>query len=91
MAAYPHRLGVFRVRVKFTIDESTNGVAEVYATFLSPTGAKPLIPVPDPDESAGQTATAAAKRALFTAAEEAASRWEAGDHAANAPSTTGCE
>ena len=26
----------------------TNGVAEVYATFLSPTGAQPLIPVPDP-------------------------------------------
>ena len=26
----------------------TNGVAEVYATFLSPAGAQPLIPVPDP-------------------------------------------
>ena len=26
----------------------TNGVAEVFATFLSPTGAQPLIPVPDP-------------------------------------------
>jgi quercetin dioxygenase-like cupin family protein len=26
----------------------TDGVAEVYATFLSPTGAQPLIPVPDP-------------------------------------------
>ena len=26
----------------------TNGVAEVYATFLSPTDAQPLIPVPDP-------------------------------------------
>src|SRR5258708_14822749 len=26
----------------------TNGVAEVYATFMSPMGAQPLIPVPDP-------------------------------------------
>jgi quercetin dioxygenase-like cupin family protein len=26
----------------------TGGVTEVYATFLSPTGAPPLIPVPDP-------------------------------------------
>jgi len=26
----------------------TNGVAEVFATFLSPAGAQPLIPVPDP-------------------------------------------
>jgi quercetin dioxygenase-like cupin family protein len=26
----------------------TGGVAEVYATFISPTGAQPLIPAPDP-------------------------------------------
>jgi quercetin dioxygenase-like cupin family protein len=26
----------------------TNGVAEVFATFMSPSGAQPLIPVPDP-------------------------------------------
>ncbi|HEY3837589.1 MAG TPA: cupin domain-containing protein [Bryobacteraceae bacterium] len=26
----------------------TSGVTEVYATFISPTGAQPLIPVPDP-------------------------------------------
>jgi quercetin dioxygenase-like cupin family protein len=31
----------------------TSGVAEVYATFLSPTGAPPLIPVPNPGGTCG--------------------------------------
>ncbi len=50
----------------------TSGVAEVYATFLSPAGAQPLIPVPDPGracraDGAHATAYASETRQKLTA------------------------